>query len=661
MSNPSSVFIMYAREDADMKNELKAHFRPAIVSGLLRLHHDAEIPAGEHWEKSIQVQITNADIILFLCSSSFLDSDFIRDIELPLALKRHEEGKFVIPVILRPCDWELELGHLMALPKGASPVSTWPNMDEAYNDIVEGVKALHMEILDQKASVYFQEQSQEEIIENGDPTLSAINHWSGIFKWLDKGEAEAQFPEKRAEIAVAREKFRNALGEHNSINQFESKIKSIKLDIEHGKWVNAIQDTQAFDHRDTDCLTYYPKGKIDLAELKSICDRKKSEYLAAFHPYHDKAIELYNNEQWGQARLAFLEILQLPVRILNDSERKWINEELKEKFNTFINNCLAKMNEPAQVEPKPTPVVVIAPPSVPIEINKDTLKKRFLESLVFSTIIALLLVFPKIRLEAWARNILRPEPPPKERNIEALLLEVKAGMVEIEHGTFIMGDVLNEGNMDERPQHAVKIKDFSLSKHEVSQELWKVVMKSLPPDQPIDDLSAPVVNVSWNMVQQFIQTLNQLPYSPGGYRLPSEAEWEYAAREGGRSIRFGNGKDTATIEDMNFDCRTECKKPYSIANDNISQKIHLRKGKENALGLCNMAGNVNEWCQDSHESYSRTPCDGTACNESSSPGGFKVYRGGSWWLDAFHSRACKRNKGDANTPYKDVGFRLAQN
>ncbi len=142
MASPIEVFFSYAHEDEALRDELAKHLRLLQRRGVIQSWHDRQIGAGIEWEAEIAAHLESARIILLLISADFLDSDFCYDNELKRALERHKNNTArVIPIILRDCDWqEAEFGKLQALPKNAKPVTSWANLDEAWTDVVRGIR-----------------------------------------------------------------------------------------------------------------------------------------------------------------------------------------------------------------------------------------------------------------------------------------------------------------------------------------------------------------------------------------------------------------------------------------------------------------------------------------------------------------------------------------
>jgi formylglycine-generating enzyme required for sulfatase activity len=210
-------------------------------------------------------------------------------------------------------------------------------------------------------------------------------------------------------------------------------------------------------------------------------------------------------------------------------------------------------------------------------------------------------------------------------------------------GTFQMGS--NYGDDDEKPIHEVTIsQSFYMGKFEVTQKQWKAVMGNNPSKVKGDEL--PVEQVSWNDVQEFIKKLNQKE-GWNRYRLPTEAEWEYAARaESNKKWHFGD------------DERQLGEYAWYSANSN-SQTHPVGKKKPNLFGLYDIHGNVWEWVQDlyGNDYYDNSPkTDPTG----SSSGSFRVIRSGGWNGDAGYARSANRNYIIPRSRSGNIGFRLVR-
>ena len=219
-------------------------------------------------------------------------------------------------------------------------------------------------------------------------------------------------------------------------------------------------------------------------------------------------------------------------------------------------------------------------------------------------------------------------------------------MIPVKGGTFQMGatkEQTGEARKDEKPVHTVTLDNFQIGETEVSQALWREVMGSNPSTYKGNDL--PVTNVTWEDCQEFIKKLNERTGKQ--FRLPTEAEWEFAARGGtaSKGYMFSGSDEVRSVAWHNRDSnRDRHNGPYAI------------KSKDpNELGIYDMSGNVNEWCQDWFGDYTADPHTNP---QGPATGKEHVYRGGSWWYYGMSCRVSRRNSG-----VKDVrgviGLRLA--
>jgi len=216
--------------------------------------------------------------------------------------------------------------------------------------------------------------------------------------------------------------------------------------------------------------------------------------------------------------------------------------------------------------------------------------------------------------------------------------------VHIKPGTFMMGSPSNElrRDSDERQHRVTLTKGFYMQTREVTQGEWKEVMGPNFSYFSNGGDNCPVENVSWDNVQGFIQELNQ---RAGGkkYRLPTEAEWEYACRAGSATT-YCFGSDKSGLGE------------YAWYNNNSCEKTQpVGQKKPNAWGLYDMHGNIYEWCKDWKGEYPTYPViDPTG----PARGSFRVLRGGSWYCKAAPCRSANRCNGSPGRGYRHLGFRL---
>ncbi|MBQ9295184.1 MAG: formylglycine-generating enzyme family protein [Bacteroidaceae bacterium] len=212
-------------------------------------------------------------------------------------------------------------------------------------------------------------------------------------------------------------------------------------------------------------------------------------------------------------------------------------------------------------------------------------------------------------------------------------------MTPVAGGTFQMGSTT--GDSDEEPVHQVTLSNFSIGETEVTQELWQAVMVTNPSNFKGNKL--PVERVSWNDCQTFITKLNQLTGKT--FRLPTEAEWEYAARGGNKSNGY-TYSGSNTIGDVAW---------YTSNSSSTTHAVATKAPNE--LGIYDMSGNVEEWCQDWYGSYS----SGSQTNPTGpTTGSYRVIRGGSWSSYAAFCRVAYRDSYAPSDTSNNLGLRLAQ-
>lgn len=225
--------------------------------------------------------------------------------------------------------------------------------------------------------------------------------------------------------------------------------------------------------------------------------------------------------------------------------------------------------------------------------------------------------------------------------VEANGVEIE--MIAVKGGTFTMGATSEQGSDArswEKPSHKVTLSDYYIGKTEVTQAQWKAVMGTNPSYFSGDDL--PVEKVSYNDCLTFINKLNNLTGKK--FRLPTEAEWEYAAR-GGKKSKGYKYSGSNNIDAVAW---------YKNNSDN---KTHIVGSKQaNELGIYDMSGNVWEWCQDWYGVYS----EGFQTNPTGpTSGDGRVVRGGSWITEGKGCRVSERDPGEPTSQVQIIGFRIA--
>lgn len=236
----------------------------------------------------------------------------------------------------------------------------------------------------------------------------------------------------------------------------------------------------------------------------------------------------------------------------------------------------------------------------------------------------------------------KPESLESSKQVH-MFTEPITGMVflYVSGGTFMMGGAFGDGIENEQPVHEVQLDGFYMSEYLVTQAQWKCVLLENP--SKFHGELRPVEQVSWHDVQRFIRKLTEANNGRYQFLLPTEAQWEYAARSGGREERYAGGDHVGAVA-------------WYVENSGGMTQPVGTKGP-NGLGLYDMSGNVWEWCQDTFraDAYEHHESKNPICTED---GPDRVIRGGSWNLDAWSVRCARRFSLQADFYGAGLGFRL---
>ena len=263
---------------------------------------------------------------------------------------------------------------------------------------------------------------------------------------------------------------------------------------------------------------------------------------------------------------------------------------------------------------------------------------------------------PQAKEEATAGEQAMQQVNPGSVEVIDLGKGIKLDLVLIPAGKFKMGSPASEvGRQDNEKEHnetqheVTLTTPFYIGKYEVTQEQWNEVMGNNPSE--IKGAKLPVTNVLWRECQEFVKKLNEK--TKGGYRLPTEAEWEYACRAGTKT-RFSFGPKI-TPNDANY------------ADSKIGKPVAVGSYKPNAFGLYDMHGNVREWCEDRSGDYiSRPVTDPKGPNDEydliSAANAWRMLRGGDFSTEASETRSSSRNSNTFSPTDTHIvaGFRLAR-
>lgn len=235
----------------------------------------------------------------------------------------------------------------------------------------------------------------------------------------------------------------------------------------------------------------------------------------------------------------------------------------------------------------------------------------------------------------------QPESRPAMQNKTFTVSGVSFTMVAVQGGTFTMGATSEQGSdafSNEKPTHSVTLSSYYIGQTEVTQELWQAVMGTNP--SSFKGARHPVEHVSWDDCRTFISKLNSI--TGMSFRLPTEAQWEFAARGGNKShgYKYSGSNNLGSVA------------WYSGNSGNTTHEVGTKQANE--LGIYDMSGNVGEWCRDRNGSYSS---DSRKNPSGPDTGMLRVYRGGDWHVPK--CRVSERNGMAPDSRCGDLGFRLA--
>jgi formylglycine-generating enzyme required for sulfatase activity len=736
--NPVSVFFSYSHRDEELRNELETHLALLKHEGVIEAWHDRKIPLGSEWAEEISENLNTADIILLLVSPDFLASPYCHDVEVVRAMERNEAGSArVIPVILRPCDWRrVPFGKLQALPKGALPVRKWPDRDDAFLDIAEGIRTAAEDMAaartarnDAKTDRSPSPEPPVELKQSEAPRVLRAGETIGPYTLLSVigrgGFGVVWLAERRSVLASTR--FALKIPATGTID-IEAIGEEARLWVQASGHPNVLPIIEAniYDEHVVIVSEYAPDGSLKqwldrnggTAPSIEEAVRMAEGILSGLEHLHSRGIvhrDLKPDNillQRNTPRLADFGLSRVlkagsMSTIVAGTPAYMAPEVFEGKKGTqtdlwaagVILYQLASGRLPfegadlpsvmrAILTKDPEPLADKVPAAirdvVMRALRKEPIKRYASAEQVRTT------------LRAATDQVLRGAPPSKaeprpptqarrsrhtvpatiefetvqvdkrgkiiERRTaragyftEDLGSGVRLDLVEIPSGTFMMGSGSNEADRrkGESPRHEARVPGFYMGKFQVTVGQWNAVAKlqrvywNLRPKawyvQGVGD-RLPVDNVSWDDASEFCARLSRKTGRP--YRLPSEAEWEYACRAGSTTpFAFG---ETITPEFANYDGTH----PYAGAAKGTYRGKRLPVGSlgvANGFGLYDMHGNVWEWCQDVwHENYSGAPTDGSAW-ETGGNRSKRMMRGGSWFSP---SNACRSaHRGSAYFKY----------
>lgn len=249
------IFYSYSRKDLDMRNQLEDHLSALREANKISTWHDLELEAGTEWELTILNKLNTADIILLLVSSNFIASKYCYGTELKRAIERHNAGEArVIPIILRPCDWnipEVPFSKLNALPTHAKPITSWPDQDEAFTIVAQRIRETVEHLRAEK-----QRQSEQEQIQQ-------------VPRQLQQVPRQQSLETRRQAIEIAR--LRQQANQARRTNELASEqgvdYTRLRNLLQAGKWKEADQETLA---RMCEVMGRHKEGWLRVNDIQKI-------------------------------------------------------------------------------------------------------------------------------------------------------------------------------------------------------------------------------------------------------------------------------------------------------------------------------------------------------------------------------------------------------
>ena len=595
------VFFSYSRKDENLRKELDNHLAVLKRQAVITSWYDRQIEGGAEWEKEIARHMQSADIILLLVSSDFIASEYCYVKELPKAIARHEAGEaYVIPILLRPIAYweEMPFAHLQVYPSGGLPITQWSDLDSALVDVVKGIKTAVRRLLEKR-------QEQERLIAE-----------------QERQAREEEEVQARREAQAKREQA-----------QLLERQRQEQISAEEDRRSQAEQARREAQAREEQAQRLQQQEQARLAEQAGLAEQSR---IREAEKQRQEQIQAEAERQAAAERARRAEqIRQMAASARSQPPKQLVTPKLKELVWNRRNVLLwiggAAFTSRA--------------------IGQQILEKGRSPSL------------KPFSFEVATVNAKGEEAPRQPKEAKAFVENLGNGamleMVAIPGGSFQMGSLATEKDRydDESPQHPVSVSAFLMGRYVVTQAQYEAITgKNL---SNFKGAKRPVEEVSWNEAQEFCKKLSQK--TGRKYRLPSEAEWEYACRAGTTTpFHFG---ETITTDLANYQGTDSIFGTTGNYGEGPKGKYRAQTTEvgifpPNAFGLCDMHGNVWEWCEDVyHTTYEGAPMDGSAWNVGGESGR-RVLRGGSWFNSPRYCRSAARVSNDAGVRDVNYGFRV---
>ncbi|QKQ72794.1 SUMF1/EgtB/PvdO family nonheme iron enzyme [Nostoc sp. TCL240-02] len=626
---PLKVFCSYSHNDEPLKDELAKHLTMLERQGITSTWHDRKIPPGKEWDQQINENLNTADIILLLVSSDFIFSKYCWDVEVTKAIERHVNGEAcVIPIILRNVFWQdAPFAKLQALPRNALPIKSWSNQDDAFTNVAQGIKFAAEQLIKER------EQKR-------------VSREAAIAEYRSKAEGFAS----DGEISLV---------ESDILKDLQEKLKL--TDQEASAVREKALEPYGIYKKNLDKYKQYLTRFVD--EQGHPLDEKAEAQLETFQKYYllkDEDVVRLKKEQAIEYQKRQAEILQQQAERLRqeylEQERAENKRQQAEKLRLEQETAENKRREAELQERLKRESSSPGIQTRPFEFDTATLTPKSAG-------------FLGMGKKTYEINRSRGRAEFFTENLgNGVVLE----MVAIPGGKFLMGSPESEPERVswESPQHQVTIQPFFMGKFTVTQSQWKAVaalpkvnIDLNPEPSNFKGANRPVEQVSWDDAIEFCARLSKKTEKT--YRLPSEAEWEYACRTGTTTpFYFGETitTDLANYQGTDWDYNGTVY-PGNYAQgpkgEYRNQTTDVGKFPANPFGLFDMHGNIWEWCQDGwHENYNGAPKDGSAWLVDNDNQNNRLLRGGSWASAPRNARSACRGYDARDGRNSGVGFRV---
>ncbi len=679
-SSPRSLFISYSRNDIEPAKALYDYLKPLVLAGRLQVFFDTEsIEKGSDWEQRIHQQLLQADAYIFLVSRHYFDSQFVLESELPKMISRYrDEGIKCWPFCVSQYPWEdfefegVRLSSIQALGPFDQQERLIPlnalnqheqdvQLSRVYAELRNWLDELDQLQRDEQEKLRLEKQKVESRAEKIPETAS-----------VDK-TTEQNKPQDQGERPKAPVKKQQARSHPRSASPLGFKLMIVALIVlVTGLVVYAVNKQQAAEAK------RLLHEQQEAAERESAINEQQQQQRIKDRQDAEAKLKAEADNAYAKAQALEKQITEL----LAEANRQIDQGKLTQPSgdNAFETLAAVENLDPGNLLATQLRARIV---NRFIELaekagdeNRFSKADSYLEKAAGVDAGAPALVAARNKLERAREEYAARTSITRGAEVTGSAAGLMPGkvfqdtlgiggkgpeMVVIPGGRFLMGSPQSEVVRDDNevPQHNVQIQSFALGKTEVTFDAYdrfaQVTRRKVPNDNGWGRGKRPVINVSWWDALAYAEWLSE--QTGKDYRLPTEAEWEYAARSGS-TTRYPWG-DEASHEKANYGT-DHCCSGFVEGADQWLKTAPVESFPVNAFELHDMHGNVWEWAEDCwHDNYQGAPANGSAWQDGGDCSG-RVLRGGSWDNFPRYLRSAYRNRNTSNATNFNLGFRLAR-